>query len=293
MLADESPKKSLDDGAEDELGLKASLYFQTALAMLEVGGRFTSIRQLNANLAKVTGSAWNGFTGISVPLFKELELRAALGTGLRFPSLSERFFAGTTGRGQVIGNPNLVPERSLDTEIGLRWSGQKLFSSIHLFQNSISEYIERIESQLDVLTFVNLTNGTIRGLEWEGILAPSERWNLYARTHLIRGETEEGDALSDIPVDRITIGLRRSQSKWKMGSEFQFRKGKTFPGSAERVTEGAQLVSAYLACQLTAQLRASLSGENLLDQAFHETADRKSSLTTGRSFSIGLYWTPE
>ena len=52
-----------------------------------------------------------------------------LGSGLRFPSLPERFFSGVTPRGFVTGNPELEAERSLSTDLALRYYGNKLFLS--------------------------------------------------------------------------------------------------------------------------------------------------------------------
>jgi len=50
-------------------------------------------------------------------LGERLELRGSISSGLRFPSLGEQFFSGTTGAGAILGNPDLVPERSLNVEI--------------------------------------------------------------------------------------------------------------------------------------------------------------------------------
>ena len=44
-------------------------------------------------------------------------LSAELASGQRFPTLTERFFSGTTGRVQVIGNPDLDPEETLGLDL--------------------------------------------------------------------------------------------------------------------------------------------------------------------------------
>ena len=115
-----------------------------------------------------------------------------LGSGLRFPSLSERYFSGTTGRGEVIGNPDLDPERSLNFDVGLRWYGEKLFVSGFVSRNEISDYIERIEIEPELLTFVNLVSGTITGFEYSGFYQFDDHWTSELRWSSLRGRQRDG-----------------------------------------------------------------------------------------------------
>ena len=107
------------------------------------------------------------------PLGEGFELAANVGTGLRFPTLSERTLL--LGRRPAVagvqGNPDLDSERSLSFDLGLRWYGEKPVRHRRtVFRNEIDDYIERIEIEDDRLTFVNLLEGTIRGVEFDGVV---------------------------------------------------------------------------------------------------------------------------
>lgn len=57
--------------------------------------------------------------GASSMLWKEGYLRASFGQGFRFPTIAERYINTTIGGVPVVANPNLRPEKSWATEVGL------------------------------------------------------------------------------------------------------------------------------------------------------------------------------
>jgi len=285
--------RALDDAQNDELGLHGLVSLRLGRAAFEGGARFSWFNQQNADLASIRRTAWNGYAGIVVPIKYGFELNGALGTGLRMPSLSERFFTGTTGRGQVIGNPQLAPERSLNIDAGLRWYGPNAFMAAYYFRNRIENFIEMIEQEPDVLSFINLTSGTIRGVEWEVATQPRAIWDIYARGHVITGRDRASNPLADIPVNRVVLGTRFTTGRWNYGSELQLRSDKSNPGSGEKQIPSAQLWSGVLKFNLRSNLQISLSASNLLNHRYFNSADRKVSLAAGRGFAIALRWIPD
>jgi iron complex outermembrane receptor protein len=287
-------RSSLAEGQEDELGLNASLNVPIQQAILEAGLRFTWFRQSNRDHATVSNTALSGFAGLSTPLCERFELTGSIGTGLRFPTLSERFFSGTTGRGSVRGNPGLDPERSVNTDIGLRWYGSTLFISGYFFYDHVSDYIERIELESDQYTFANLTNGNIRGFEWESVLAPFKETRFYFRGHLVAGKNDGGDPLVDIPVYRNSIGFERQDlDSLSYGTEWQYRGRKNEPAEGEKQVPSVHLLSAFIRLAPSSGLRLSVSFTNLLNRLYFPTADRKSALAPGRGIVIALNWLPD
>ena len=281
------------DGDEDELALYGSLRRPFGKASVEVGGRFSWLGQRNeatsaASTRRQDDTAASLFAGITLPLGKGFEAAANLGTGLRFPSLSERFFSGTTGRGVVLGNRELVAESSLSADLSLRWFGEHLFVSGSLFSNQIDDYIERIEIAPDLLTFVNLTSGRIEGVELEGFFQPSEGWRLSWNGHHLRGRADDGTALADIPVDRLQLALRHQRGSWRFHASLDLRNGKADPGSSEFVIGSAQLLKASVTRDFRQGWSLTVSTNNLLDEAYRRSADDKAPLAPGRSFAIGF-----
>lgn len=282
--------RTLDDGSQDEAAVFGSLRWNLGAATVLAGSRLTWQQQQNSRSSSRDDTAWTAFLGYVRPLGGGLEIAANLGTGLRFPNLSERFFTGTTGRGGVIGNPDLDAESSVTADLGLRWYGSKAFLSAQVFHQTIDDYIERIELNDDLLTFVNLTSGTIQGLELEGFYQLADPWLLSWSGHLIDGDDDDDNPLADIPANRLQLGIEYARGAWNSQLQVQFRASKDDPGSGEQAIPSAQLVSASTSYQLRDTLALTLSGRNLLDEEYFNSADDQAPLSPGRSFGLSLSW---
>lgn len=283
-------QKTLDDGEDNEAGLYGSMEWNVGRAVVLAGARFAYQRQSNADQPGTSDRALTGFAGVVVPLGAGFELASNLGSGLRFPSLSERYFSGTTGRGEVIGNPRLDPERSLNIDLGLRWYGQKLFVSGFVSRNEISDYIERVEIEPELLTFVNLVSGTISGFELSGFYQFDDQWTLNFGGHVFEGVDDRDDPLADVPANRIHLGGTWRRGPWLVDARWEQRADITDPGPGEKVIPQASLVSASLQYHLANGLAISLSGRNLLDEEYFNSADRKVTYSPGRALGVALRW---
>ncbi len=58
--------------------------------------------------------------GTSLKLAKETYLRASLGQGYRFPTITERYIKTSVGSFGVFDNPDLIPETSWNAEVGIK-----------------------------------------------------------------------------------------------------------------------------------------------------------------------------
>ncbi|MCP3957120.1 MAG: TonB-dependent receptor [bacterium] len=282
--------QTLDEATQDEAAAYGTLRWGWGVGTFQAGGRFTWQQQSNGDAPSRNDTAWTAFLGYVRPVGAGFELAANLGTGLRFPNLSERFFTGTTGRGGVIGNPDLDPEGSVTFDLGLRWYGNQTFLSAQVFHQEIDDYIERIEVDEDLLTFVNLTSGTIVGFELEGFHQISDQWLFSWSGHLLDGEDADGGPLADVPSDRLQVGLKYDRDSWESQLQIQHRDSKDDPGSGENPIPSAQLVSASVTYRVAADLALTLRGRNLLDEEYFNSADDKSPLAPGRAFSLSLSW---
>jgi outer membrane receptor protein involved in Fe transport len=298
-------RSTLSGGEQDEAAAYGSIRRRFGRASVETGGRWTWQRQENLGTASFGNTAWSGFAGAVVPLGSGFELAANVGTGLRFPNLSERFFTGTTGRGEILANRNLEPERSLNTDLRLRWFGERVFVETDAFVNRIDDYIERIEIEEDVLTFVNLTSGRLKGLEMEGFYEVDRRHRLLWGGHLIEGEDSDGNPLADVPANRLFVGFRRgvessgpgagrslSPRRWSWETRVERRDDVDDPGSGEKRIPAVTLVSARIGIEVCPGLEIILSAANLLDEEYFNSADDKVPLAPGRSVGVAFEWRP-
>jgi iron complex outermembrane receptor protein len=291
-LVETNRQSTLQGGEEDEAGLFGAVEWNLGQATLLAGGRYAWQQQQNEGFDSTSDGALTGFAGLVAPVGGGVEIVANIGSGLRFPSLSERFFTGTTGRGFVVGNPTLDPERSLNIDAGARWYGDKLFLSGYLFRNAIDDYVERIEVAPRELTFVNLTSGTIEGVELEGFLQLAEAWSVSFGGHSIRGRDDDDEPLADIPASSVFLGARWGRGKWSWDGRLEARQSKDDPGSGEQQIPSANLLSSSVSYEIQPGLRLALSGRNLLDEEYFNSADSDVPLSPTRSFGASLRWQP-
>ena len=278
------------DGRQDELAVYGALRRSFAAITVEAGGRLTWIEQANRGAETTDDSAATGFVGVTAGLVDGIELVANIGTGFRFPGLSERFFSGSTGRGEVVANRALDPERSLTTDVGLRFFGSRVFAAAYVYRTEIDDYIERIDLEDGVRTYVNLTAGTITGLEVEGFWQASDHLRLDWAGQLTEGEADDGSALAESPADRVTVGGTYSDGRWRGSLRWQHRLDKDDPGPGEVAVDAAEIVSASIQYSVREGLNLVVFGSNLLDETYLPSADDLALPATGRSIGLGIRW---
>jgi iron complex outermembrane receptor protein len=256
----------------------------------EAGARAIYIEQENEG-ASSDDLAGTGFVGVTVPLGAGFELASNVGTGIRFPSLSERFFTGSTGAGSVVANDDLEPERSLSFDLGVRYYGPRLFVELFGFYNDIDDYIEQVEIAPGVDSFINLTKGTIDGFNLSGWYALRQEFKLLWSATGTNGETDAGAPLADIPANRVALGGSYDRKSWGAALRYEYRFDKTDPGPGEVDTDSADLVSASVSFSLPKGLMLRLYATNLLNEVYLPSADELAVPGPGRSVGLSIAWT--
>lgn len=278
------------DGRENEAAVYGSVRRNFGRLAAEVGARFTYIDQTNAGSDSVDDTAATGFIGFTLPVGGGFELVANVGSGFRFPGLSERYYSGSTGRGEVVANADLDPERSLTTDLGLRYFGNRLYIAAFAYRNEIDDYIERIDIEPGVRTYVNLTAGTIEGFELEGFVDATDRLRFEWSGMVSDGSADDGAPLAEVPSDRFTVGGRYAAGPWRGAARWQHRFAKDDPGPGEVATDAADIVSASVGYLLKNGLELMVFGDNLLDDTYLPTADDLAVPAPGRSVGVGVRW---
>ncbi len=223
------------DGPWDlELGLRQD-------AHSEFGGETSGSVALGRSL----GGGWRGW--------------ASWGRAFKAPSFNELFFPG-------FGNPDLEPETSRTTELGLRYAGARLQAGITAFRTRVDDLIDSVQVAPFVFQARNIDEARIRGLELE-LEAGRGPWNALA--HLTWQHTEDQDSGQALPRRAdLRAGLNLSR---QLGDALSLAAESLYVGERR---DAGQRLGRYVLVNLSARLRLTeglaLEGrlENLLDQDY-------------------------
>jgi outer membrane receptor for ferrienterochelin and colicins len=122
-----------------------------------------------AQVSPRLGAAWNPITGTTA--------RASCGWGFRAPSIAERYTTASAGSLLTKPNPDLLPERSISWEVGVKQDLME-FAQIDV-AGFVANYWELVEPVLDPtdarISFRNITRARILGAEAGLRVAPFEK----------------------------------------------------------------------------------------------------------------------
>ncbi|WP_417446138.1 TonB-dependent receptor [Kangiella sp.] len=280
--------QTLNGASEREIATFATVNKFWGDTKWQVGTRLINNRQSNQGSASTIDHAVTGFVGLSQPLNDKVLLTANVGTGVRFATVSERFYSGTTGRGEVIGNPELNKERALSFDLGLRYGAQDKQFSLNIYQQKVSNYIERIEVAPGLLTYRNLNSGVIYGAEFDSNFVINEQWQLGMGAMLVKGNDEDNNTLSDIPANRLQGRAQYFANGWSLDFSLQYRLSKDEFGSGEKATPAAWVGKLGFKQALSDNFDLSIFVDNAFDEEYFSSSDDVAPYVEGRSFGVRL-----
>ncbi len=109
-----------------------------------------------------------------------LAFRASVARGFRAPEFKELYldYANPQAGYAVHGNPDLRPESSVNTMLGVEWAGHNLYARATGFHNDFDDFIETqmVAGQPGVFSYGNIASGRTDGVELEaGVTAGRAR----------------------------------------------------------------------------------------------------------------------
>ncbi len=299
-LAATTTGTAIGDASRSDRAVYASLEFSLAEPISASGGlRFDSVNTRNRGGVfddfSTSNASLSGFAALSIKPISALKVTGQVSRGFRDPTLSDRYFAGVTGRGFIRGNPFLQPESSLQFDLAVRFTANRFRWAVYAYRYRIDDLIERFETSPDQFGFRNRGRAVLRGVEVEGILQLRERLQLRAGAQSAWGQAEpEIEPLDDVPVGSLDLTLHHGfleKAYWQLRGTLYDRDVR--PGPTERVTPGYGLVDFSTGLLLRQSLQLDLRVQNLLDKDYPLSQDRRSVLAPGRSASVSLTFTPD
>ncbi len=228
-----------------------------------------------------TGSAALGYS-----LDNGLRLTASYGTAFKAPTFNELYFPG-------FGNPDLKPEQSWSTEVGVsgghpwgRWAA-------NLYETDIDDLISTVQVAPNLFLPENVDRARIRGLElWT--TAELDGWLLDANLTLLDPRNESsgpnnGKLLPRRPEQTFRLDADRQFGRIGVGGTL-FVSGRRFDDAANRIRlDGFSLVDLRADYAFTDALRVQARVENLFDEQYETAAYYNQ---PGRSLMLTLLYQP-
>lgn len=231
----------------------------------------------------------SGYLGANYRLSPYWAAGMYVSSAFRNPSLTERFYAGETPRGTVLGSAQLETEQALNVQANIAYSGEQLQGSLEFFSQQIDNYIERITVAEDVLQYSNLNSATIEGVSYQ-LSWQSHNDALDARLSgmWISGEDDLGNSIADIPANSQRLDLGLQWQAVRFFTVFAYRASKTDIADGERALDEVFTLDMGADWQLHERVQLQVSWRNLTNQQYYTSADDKAAFAQGESVQLAI-----
>jgi len=188
-----------------------------------------SLRDPAFGVVEKSGNAATGTVSGSVRVIDGLRVYASAGSGFRAPSLDDLSGVQVTNQSVSAPSPGVLPERSLNAEVGLKAQTSRLSGSLTVFQNDLRDQmvarrvsdvygselpqlyrsIQAEHPQADITVIDNLDRTRIRGIEAEAAVALPHDATVYALGSITRGSVLTIDGNDPDPAKPWQENIRR------------------------------------------------------------------------------------
>jgi iron complex outermembrane receptor protein len=287
----QTEETTLQDARRSNFGFYIDDKLQISdLLSLNVGARFDVVRTSNLSLGGYRTSRndefFSVYLGSVFQITPALSLLGNIGQSFRFPSVSELFYTGLTGRGTVFGNPDLSPEKSLNFDLGFRYLHERFFASLYGFNNSIADMIQKYGGlEEEEYFYRNLTDSRIYGVEGEFYFSVMKDVELFINFHHMVGKDKDTDAaLNYIPPSRLTFWGKYSPGRFWIEPRVTLSSSVKDPGPLEIAIDGYVLFDTIFGLKINGNLTLVAIAQNILDQTYRASADESGVDAPGRGF---------
>lgn len=258
------------------------------------GGRVDHVRSTNAGGyfgdRSVAHTAASGSLSAAMRPVSSIIITAQVSSGFRDPTLSDRFYRGPVGRGFIVGNPELRPERSRQFDLAARYDAGRFSAGASVYHYDITDLIERYPSGAETFLFRNRGLGRVQGVEIDARLDARPGLRLEVIAQAGRGRARDDNAWLDdiaprslIAQVRHTVGTRGAVAIRLAAVARDAR-----PGPSEVATPGYVEAggTAHLAIVNWIELRMAAS--NLLNRRYASSPGPRGVLAPGRHATAAI-----
>lgn len=278
------------DAKQYDTAIYANVNHKINDLILSLGARGNLIKQDTINNISHKDTHITNFTSLAYELNNNYMISFAVNRAFRFPTLSERFYTGTTGRGQTIGNQNLKSEKAFNKELSINYQLKQDNFKLALFENKIENYIERVHLSPNFRTYQNVKTAKLKGMEFSFYKALYNNFSYQMSGHFLQGKDDYGNALADIAPNKLQMLLNYQDTNYRLNITLKHRFNKSRIAKGEQNLKSINTVNAKYIYDLDDNISFSVWVDNLFNEDYFVTSDIKSVTSTERQIGLGLNW---
>ena len=209
----------------------------------------------------------------------------AVGTAFRAPTLYQRF--------SEYGDPGLMPEKSRNAELGLRWAQAGSSAGLTVYRNRVRNLISfggAGPCGSPWGCYVNTGRATLRGIT----LAAAHPFGPVHLSGSLDLQDPRDDATGKLLMRRarriLKLAADAPVDRWKIGAEWQ-ASSRTYDDAANTVPLGGYgLLNLYASTTIAREWTLLARLDNAAGKRYQMTSGYAN---PGRSFFVSLRWTPK
>ena len=284
-----------------QLGFRYDLRFINIPEQLKSGEPTESeyLNKLNTNYGNLNGSL-----GATYRIKERILFRANIASAYRTPNIAELTQNGMHGNRFEQGNRDLIPQKSIESDLSLHYHAQHFIYDLAGFYNQINNYIylsptnDTSTNGARIYRYAQ-NNASIYGFE-TGIEYRKHPFSVKISYSYLRGEQKNGENLPFIPQNKLNTNFYFHQKQLAFLHEIKFNISGVYafaqnnPAMFETNTEAYFVFNSSFDFNLPVKnqnITFNLFVNNIFDVAYYDhlsTLKEIGYYNTGRNFGIGI-----
>lgn len=302
-----SPPRVFPDAQRTDIGFMFEDETDIGLLTILAGVRYDMVNSRsfeteNSSIepSQDSDAALSGNLGLITHLPAGITVPIHVARAFRSPTILERYFWGPHQETVDRGNPDLIPETSLNLDAGINQSIGMLRWSICGFCNTVSDFIykeltDEYEGGMQVATWRNVGSARFAGGEAEVTVFPVKNLGISAGTSYVQADDVDADQpLGNIPPLNGFASTRYANEVFHTELVMSWAAKQARLGLGETETPGYAVfdlnAGINFARWIPVDLRLNLSAHNLLDTEYYNHLSRTKQwyAEPGRSMSLSV-----
>lgn len=225
------------------------------------------------------GTANTGLLGYGMQFTDAWRISASIGSAFKAPTFNDLFYPLTWG---FAGNPNLLPERAENKEIGLRYAANGQHLNVVYFDNRIRDLIAVNNT---FTTMVNIGEARIDGWELSYTGQMGDTRLKGSATLQNPRDSATGRILPRRAREYASLAVSHEFGAWDVGAGLRHSGARHNSSFDNFVLPGYQLASLNATYKIDAHLNLSARVDNLFNRNYTEAYSYN---TLGRTLFVGL-----